>query len=106
MPDVVEVFRRHLNLLQRILWRKDYVFQTPALIIEYYVEHFTILTIIFGRGDGYILPVGVLLASLLELGFLVGKFLDDFFRRNALGLGGLERAFLGMNPHRQQEKAG
>ena len=51
----------------------------------------------------HILPVGVLVASFLEFFFLSGETLNDFFRRDALGLRLVERALVRDSPRRQQD---
>ena len=100
MPDVVKVLLRHEDLGQVGLGRKHHVLDAPSLVVKEDVEHLMVLAVIFRRGHRDRLPVGVLIAGLLEFLFLGRKPLDDFFRRSVFRRRVLEGALLGKGRQR------
>src|SRR5208282_4646434 len=76
---------------------KDHGLELASLVVKGHVEHLLVGTV---RGVAVerhyldVLPVGVLIARLLELFFLGGEALDDFLDRDPLELGFVEGTFL------------
>src|SRR5207247_8917465 len=102
MTNVLQILRRHLNavliLIERALRRKYDLFQATALVVVSNVKRLVIFALDRMAIQGlnlHVLAESVQIACSFKL-FLFGRELvDDLLRRNALGLIGLQRPFLG-----------